>query len=75
MKTRPLKEIMRIAEEALADGTLPDHPNVGLNAAEQTLWRRETQLRWRLTKPLESVHGPRRKKRGRGWRSPLARGI
>ena len=75
MKTRPLEEIMRIAEEALADGNLPDHPNVGLNVAEQTLWRRETQLRWRLTKPLESVHGPRRKKRGRGWRSPLARGI
>ena len=75
MKTRPLKEIMRIAEEALADGTLPDHPNAGLNAAEQALWKRETQLRWRLTKPLESVHGPRRKKRGRGWRSPLARGI
>ena len=37
---------MHIAEKALADGTLPDHPNVGLNTAEQTLWRRETRLRW-----------------------------
>jgi len=66
---------MRIAEEALADGAPPDHPKVGLTAAEQTLWKREARLRWRLTKPLESVHGPRRRRRGRGWRSPLARGL
>jgi len=75
MKTRPLNEIMRITEEALANGALPDHPKAGLSAAEQVLWERETRLLWRLTKPLESVHGPRRKGRARGWRSPLARGL
>ena len=75
MKTRPIKEIMRIAEEGLADGMLPDHPKLGLNPAEQALFEREARLLWRLTKPLESVHGPRRRSRGRGWRSPLARGL
>ena len=77
MKTRPIKEIMRIAEEGLADGMLPDHPKLGLNPAERALFEREARLLWRLTKPLESVHGPRRRKRGRsrGWRSPLARGL
>ena len=75
MKTRPVKEIMRIAEEGLTDGMLPDHPKLGLNTAEQALFKREARLLWRLTKPLESVHGPRRRKRGRGWRSPLARGL
>lgn len=75
MKTRPIKEIMRIAEEGLAGGMLPDHPKLGLNPAEQALFEREARLLWRLTKPLESVHGPRHRKRGRGWRSPLARGL
>ncbi len=66
---------MGIAEEALANGTHPGQPKVGLTAVEQALWEREARLLWRLTKPLESVHGPRRQQRGRGWRSPLARGF
>jgi len=75
MKPRPLDEIMSIAEKALANGTHVEQPKGGLSAAEQVLWEREARLLWRLTKPLESVHGPRRKRHDRGWRSPLARGL
>ena len=66
---------MGIAEEALASSTHPGQPKTGLTPAEQVLCEREARLLWRLTKPLESVHRSRRKKRGRGWRSPLARGL
>ena len=75
MKTRPIKEIMRIADEGCANGLPPDHPKLGLNPEEQALFQKEARLLWRLNKPLESVHGARRRKRGRGWRSPLARGL
>ena len=75
MKTRPIKEIMRIADEGCANGMPPDHPKLGLTPEEQALFQREARLLWRLNKPLESVHGARRPKRGRGWRSPLARGL
>ena len=75
MKTRPIKEIMRIADEGCAIGLPPDHPKLGLNPEEQALFQKEARLLWRLNKPLESVHGARRRKRGRGWRSPLARGL
>ena len=66
---------MGIAEEALANGTHPRQPKAGLTPAEQALWEREARLLWRLTKPLESVHRPRRRRYGQGWRSPLARGL
>jgi|TARA_A100001011_G_scaffold65886_1_gene66934 hypothetical protein len=75
MKTRPIKEIMRIADEGCANSLPPDHPKLGLNPEEQALFQREARLLWRLNKPLESIHGARRRKRGRGWRSPLARGL
>ena len=75
MKTRPIKEIIRIADEGCANGMLPDHPKLGLNPAERALFEREARLLLRLTKPLESVNGPRRRRRGRGWRSPLATGL
>jgi len=74
MKAKSPEDIMLIAEKAIARGIAPDHPDVDLTADERLIWERESQLRWRLTKPLESVHGPRRR-RGRGWRSPMARGL
>ena len=74
MTSRSLEHIMQIAEKAIARGITPDHPDVDLTPEEHRMWERENQLQWRLTKPLESVHGPRRR-RGRGWRSPMARGL
>ena len=65
---------MQVAENAIARGITPDQPGSGLTSEEQRMWVREQQLRWRLEKPLESIHGPRRP-RGKGWRSKLARGL
>ena len=74
MKTKSINEIMTLARDAQARGIAPDHPEAGLSKEEQDLWERETRLRWRLAKPLQSIHGERRR-RGRGWRSPMARGL
>jgi hypothetical protein len=74
MKKRSLQEVMQVAENAIARGITPDQPGSGLTSEEQRMWVREQQLRWRLEKPLESIHGPRGR-RGKGWRSKLARGL
>ncbi len=74
MTHRSLNEIMGIAAQALVRGVPPDEHEARLSPHEQVLWEKEARLRWRLTRPLESVHGPRRRRRG-GWKSPLARGL
>ena len=76
MSKKPLSEIIHQAEKYLAQGAHRDDLERFLGKSDFAAWGKEAQRRWRLTRPLESIHGTRAGAQGqRGWRSPMARGL
>ncbi len=76
MSKKPLSEIIRQAEKYLAQGAHPDDLEHLLGRGDFAAWEKEARRRWRLTRPLESIHGTRARHQGqRGWKSPMARGF
>ena len=62
---RPLALIMSVCESMMARGVDIEEIRSLLTPSEFDAWTKEANLRWRLTKPLDSIHGPRRKRRNR----------
>ena len=76
MSKKPLSEIIHQAEKYLAQGVHPDDLEHLLGRGDFAAWDKEAHRRWRLTRPLESIHGTRARHQGqRGWKSPMARGF
>ncbi len=62
-KDRPLAQIMSTCESMIARGVDIEAIRRLLTQSEFDAWVKEANLRWRLTKPLHSVHGTRQKRR------------
>ena len=76
MSQKPLSEIIRQAEKHLAQGVHPDDLEHLLVKADFVVWEKEARRRWRLARPLQSIHGARGQRQGQnGWKSPMARGF
>ena len=76
MSQKPLSEIIRQAEKHLSRGGNPDDLKRLLGARDFAVWEKEAWRRWRLARPLQSIHGTRARHQGqRGWKSPMARGL
>jgi hypothetical protein len=76
MSQKPLIEIIHQAEKYLAQGVRPDDLERLLGKGDFAVWEKEVRQRWRLTRPLQSIHGTQRRHQGeRGWKSPMARGL
>ena len=76
MSQKPLSEIIRQAEKHLAQGVHPNELEHLLGRGNFTVWEKEAQRRWRLARPLQSIHGTRGQRRAQnGWKSPMARGL
>jgi hypothetical protein len=76
MAQKPLSEIIRHAETHLAQGVHPDDLQHLLGTDDFAVWEKEARRRWQLTRPLQSIHGVRGRRRGQnGWKSPMARGL
>ena len=76
MAQKPLSKIIRQAETRLAQGVHPDDLEHLLGRDDFAVWEKEARWRWRLARPLQSIHGARGQRRGQnGWKSPMARGL
>ena len=76
MSQKPLSEIIRQAEKHLAQGVHPDDLEHLLGRGDFAVWEKEARRRWRLARPLQSIHGAGGPRRGpNGWKSPMARGL
>jgi len=76
MAQKPLNEIIRQAEKHLSQGVHPDDLEHLLGRDDFAVWEKEARRRWRLARPLQSIHGARGQRRGsNGWKSPMARGL
>ena len=62
-KDRPLAQIMSTCESMIARGVDIETIRRLLTQNEFEAWVKEANLRWRLTKPLHSVHSARQKRR------------
>jgi len=76
MAQKPLSEIIRQAEKYLSQGVRPDDLEHLLGRDDFAAWEKEARRRWRLARPLQSIHSARGQRRGQnGWKSPMARGL
>jgi hypothetical protein len=76
MSQKLLSNIIRQAEKHLAQGVHPDDLEHLLGTDDFAVWEKEARRRWRLARPLQSIHGARGQRQGQnGWKSPMARGF
>ena len=76
MAQKPLSKIIRQAETRLAQGVHPDDLEHLLGRDDFAVWEKEARRRWRLARPLQSIHGARGQRQGQNsWKSPMARGL